>query len=259
MGSLHDTALNLYRLYLISGGMPESVQSMVSNNCDVIKYDQDIIKNIVSSYFKDMDKYVTNSSEALKIERVYNSIPFQLSNLSNKFQYSKVESGGKARDYETALDWLEASNIVNKSFSVSVPEIPLKGFIENDCFKLYVSDIGILNSLLEIKYSDILNDNLSLYKGSIVENYVANQLTYKGYSLYYWQSNGKAEVDFLLYNDDGIIPVEVKSGDNTQSKSLKIYIDKFNPKYAIRISTKDFGYDPNTKIKSVPLYATFLI
>ena len=124
---------------------------------------------------------------------------------------------------------------------------------------MYVSDIGILNSLLEIKYSDILNDNLSLYKGSIVENYVANQLTYKGYSLYYWQSNGKAEVDFLLYNDDGIIPVEVKSGDNTQSKSLKIYIDKFNPKYAIRISTKDFGYDPNTKIKSVPLYATFLI
>ena len=259
MGALHENALNLYRLYLISGGMPESVQSMVSNNCDVINYDQNIIKNIVSSYFKDMDKYVTNSSEALKIERVYNSIPFQLSNLSNKFQYSKVEGGGKSRDYETALDWLEASNIVNKSFSVSIPEIPLKGFINNDCFKLYLSDIGILNSLLEIKYSDILNDNLSLYKGSIVENYVANQLIYKGYSLYYWQSNGKAEIDFLIYNDDGIIPVEVKAGDNTQSKSLKIYNDKFNPKYAIRISTKDFGYDPNTKIKSVPLYAAFLI
>lgn len=259
MGALHDIAMNLYRIYLISGGMPESVQSMVSNNCDVIRYDSDIIKNIVSSYFKDMDKYVTNSGEALKIERVYNSIPFQLSNLSNKFQYSKIENGGKSRDYETALDWLDASNIVNKSFCVTLPEIPLKGFINNDIFKLYVSDIGILNSLLEIKYSDILSDNISLYKGSIVENYVANQFIYKGYSLYYWQSSGKAEVDFLIYNDDGVIPVEVKSGDNTQSKSLKIYMDKYSPKYAIRISSKDFGYNPDTKIKSVPLYATFLI
>lgn len=117
----------------------------------------------------------------------------------------------------------------------------------------------ILNSLLEIKVADILTNNISLYKGAITENYVANQLVCNGYSLYYWQSNGIAEIDILIYTKDGIIPVEVKAGDSVHSKSLNVYIDKFHPKYAIRISTKNFGYDAIKKIKSVPLYATFCI
>ena len=101
--------------------------------------------------------------------------------------------------------------------------------------------------------------NISLYKGVIVENFVANQLVCNGFDLYYYRSNNTSKVDFLLYTKDGIIPVEVKAGNATQSKSLKLYIEKFKPKYAIRISTKDFGYDPKTNIKSIPLYATFLI
>ena len=113
--------------------------------------------------------------------------------------------------------------------------------------------------MLEIKYSDIVLDNISLFKGAITENYVATQLVSNKISLYYWLSDGIAEVDFLLYNEDGIIPVEVKAADNTQSKSLKTYIENYNPKYAVRISTKNFGYDENSKIKSVPLYATFLV
>ena len=256
---LHEKALGYYRTYLITGGMPESIKSMVDTNGDYIRYDNTILKDILNSYFNDMDKYVTSLVEALKIRRIYNSLPSQLSNLSNKFQYSKIEKGARARDYETSLDWLEASNMVVRSKCVKNSEIPLEGFILEDTFKLYLSDVGILNSILKINIDDILTDNISLYKGIIAENYVANQLICNGFDLYYWKNNNKAEIDFLLYTSDGIIPVEVKAGNNTQAKSLNIYNEIYNPKYAIRISTKEFGYNPKTKIKSIPLYAVFLI
>lgn len=256
---IHEKALNLYRIYLITGGMPESVNNMVKTNGDYIKYDKTILTDIVSSYFKDMDKYVTNESEALRINRVYDSLPSQLSNVSNKFQYSNVSKDARAREYATAIDWLEASNMVLRCKAIKTPEIPLEGFVDVDTFKLYLSDVGILNNILKLNIEDILNDNISLYKGVIAENFVANQLVCNGFDLYYYRSNNTSEVDFLLYTKDGIIPVEVKAGNATQSKSLKLYIEKYKPKYAIRISTKDFGYDPKTNIKSIPLYATFLI
>lgn len=256
---IHEKALNYYRMYLITGGMPESVKSLVNNKKDILKYDETILKNIMDSYFKDMDKYVTSNNEALKIERIYYSIPSQLANESNKFQFSKVQSGAKSRDYLSSLDWLIASNMVTLSSLVSVPEIPLKGFVKEDVFKLYLNDVGILNHLLEIKASDILLDNLSLYKGVITENYVANQLETMGYSLYYWQSNGIAEVDFLLYTKEGIIPLEVKAADNVQSKSLHVYMEKYKPQKGIRVSLRNFGYDKDKKIKSVPLYAIFCL
>ena len=256
---IHHKALELYKMYLISGEMPESVQNLVSSDMDITKYDKNILRNIIDSYFKDMDKYVTNNAEALKIERTYRSIPSQLNNLSNKFQFSKIDKDAKSREYETALDWLEASNMVNKSYQVSVPEIPLRGFIKESYFKLFLNDIGILNNILELDYADIMMDNLSLYKGAIAENYVANQLLYNGYSLYYWQSNATSEVDFLIYTKEGNIPVEVKARDSVKSKSLNVYIDKFKPSYAIRISTRNFGYDRDKRIKSIPLYAVFCI
>lgn len=257
--TIHEKALNLYRIYLITGGMPESVNNMVKTNGDYIKYDKTILTDIVSSYFKDMDKYVTNESEALRINRVYDSLPSQLSNISNKFQYSNVSKDARAREYATAIDWLEASNMVLRCKAIKTPEIPLEGFVDVDTFKLYLSDVGILNNILKLNIEDILSDNISLYKGVIVENFVANQLVCNGFDLYYYRSNNTSEVDFLLYTKNGIIPVEVKAVNATQSKSLKLYIEKFKPKYAIRISTKDFGYDPKTNIKSIPLYATFLI
>lgn len=127
----------------------------------------------------------------------------------------------------------------------------------DDHFKLYLSDVGILLSLLQVKYNDVILDNLLQYKGNITENYVANQLLINNHNLMYWESGNQAEVDFILYTDDGLIPLEVKANNNTESKSLKIYMNRYNPKYAIRISTKNFGFENN--IKSIPLYAAFLI
>ena len=257
--SIHNKALSLYRTYLITGGMPESIQNMVDIKGDYINYDTTIVNDILESYFNDMNKYVTNDVEALRIKRLYNSLPSQLSNVSKKFQYSNISKDARARDYATSLDWLEASNMVIKCKCVKNPAIPLEGFVDDDTFKLYLSDIGVLNNILKIRVEDILTDNISLYKGIIAENYVANQLVCNGFDLYYWKSDATAEVDFLLYTKDGIIPVEVKSSDNTQSKSLGVYNNNYKPKYSIRISTKDFGYSEKNNIKSIPLYAVFMI
>lgn len=256
---VHKKALNLYRTYLITGGMPESVQNMVDIKGDYINYDISILNDILESYFNDMNKYVTNDVEALRIKRLYNSLPSQLSNVSKKFQYSNISKDARTRDYATSLDWLEASNMVIKCKCVKKPDIPLEGFVDDETFKLYLSDIGILNSILKIRVEDILTDNISLYKGIMVENYVANQLICNGFDLYYWKSAATAKTDFLLYTKDGIIPVEVKSGDNTQSKSLNVYNNTYKPKYSIRISTKNFGYNEKNNIKSIPLYAVFMI
>ena len=257
LDSLHEKALNYYRLYLYTGGMPEAVDNLVNISGDLTKYNKIILKNIIEAYFNDMDKYVISNSESLKIEKLYKSIPTQLANESKKFQYSKIEKNAKSRDYESAMDWLNAGNLIIKSFQIKEPLIPLEGFVKDNYFKIYLSDCGILRENLGILPIDILNDNLSLYKGVIAENFVATQLLSNGYSLYYWLSDGIAEVDFLLYNEDGIIPVEVKANNNIKSKSLKVYMDKYKPKYAIRLSQKNFGFMNN--IKSVPLYSIFCI
>ena len=259
MLSLHTKALKYYNSYLLTGGMPESVLNLININGDYIKYDKNIISNIIESYFDDMKKYIQTQTEALRIRALYESLPSQLSNSSHKFQYSKLNTGAKSRDYELPLDWLLSANMVQKVNCVKTIEKPLKGFEDNDTFKLFLSDIGILNNLLNISINDILNDNLKIYKGIITENYVANQLLANEIPLFYWKNKQNVEVDFLIETKDGIIPIEVKSSDNTQSKSLKIYNTLFEPPYAIRMSTKDFGYNSETKIKSVPLYATFLI
>ena len=122
---------------------------------------------------------------------------------------------------------------------------------------MFLSDVGILTALSEIRFNEILLNKPFLYKGILAENYVAQEFVQNNISLYYWKSNSDAEVDFVIYNDDGLIPIEVKSSDNVKSKSLSIYMQKFKPQYAIRISSKNFGFKNN--IKSVPLYAVFCI
>lgn len=255
--ALHDKLLNLYRLYLCVGGMPQAVQKIVDVNQNIFDFDKTIVKNIIESYLNDMNQYILNNTEKSRIEAIYKSIPSQLGNVSNKFQYTKINSNARSRDYETALQWLISSTMIYKCNLLKAIQIPPKAYADEEYFKLYISDVGLLTSLLEIQYNDILLDNNFLYKGNIAENYVAEQLVRNGVSLYYWKSNSDAEIDFILYNKDGLIPIEVKASDNITSKSLNSYIKKYNPKYSIRISAKNFGFENN--IKSIPLYAAFLI
>ena len=253
---LHNKLMELYNIYLIIGGLPASVANYLEKK-DMLIFDRNIIKFIISYYLKDMNKYVTDIFESTRIENIYNSIPSQLGNPSDKFQYSKIKSGARAREYESAINWLLSSKMVFKCSNIKKCEKPLKVFINNDVFKLYLSDVGILSYLLEISYKDLVFDEKFMYMGIIAENYVANELLRNGISLYYWNSGNKAEIDFVLNINDKIIPIEVKSSNNNQAKSLKVYIEKYNPNYSIRISSKNFGFENN--IKSVPLYAVFCI
>jgi hypothetical protein len=254
---LHNKLLDLYRLYLCVGGMPQAVQNIIDVKQNIFEFDKEIISNIIESYLNDMNQYILNNTEKSKIEAIYKSIPSQLGNVSNKFQYAKINSNARSRDYESAMQWLISSTMVYKCNLLKTIQIPPKAYCDEEYFKLYISDIGILTTLLEIQYNDILLDNDFLYKGNIAENYVAQTLVRNDISLYYWKSKSDAEIDFILYNKDGLIPIEVKSSDNITSKSLNSYIKQYNPKYSIRISTKNFGF--NNNIKSIPLYAAFLI
>ena len=136
-------------------------------------------------------------------------------------------------------------------------ETPLKGFVEEEKFKLYLSDTGILTEILEIARNKILLNDDFQYKGVIAENYVANELYANGHTLYYWAENQVAEIDFIIDTPEGVIPIEVKANENKKSRSLNYYMNTNKTELAIRISANNFGYANN--IKSIPLYATFCI
>ena len=255
--ALHEKYLKYYRLYLCVGGMPEAVNNLINNKLDILSFDKEILNSIVISYLADMTKYVSNKFESAKIERIYNTIPKQLLKENKKFMYSEIEKNARRRDYYMSLEWLISSNLVIPSYFVNKFEIPLKGYMDSDSFKLYLSDVGLLSSILNIPYNKLVLGDKMEYLGTIAENYVANELKSNGFDLYYYSLSRILEIDFLIESNEGVIPIEVKASDNVKSKSLNYYMEKYKAKYAIRISTKNFGFDNN--IKSVPLYATFVI
>lgn len=254
---LHEKALMFYKHYLIVGGMPEAINDYLENKQDIMKFNRDIVKMIVDMYISDMNKYTFNKSESVRIEKIYLSIPKELAKENKKFQYKLIEEGASKRKFATALDWLNSGGIIITCYSTEKVEIPLKVYLNNDVFKVYYSDVGILNSICDVGINDIISDTNFMFKGAIAENYVAQELNTLNIPLVYWKSRGDAEIDFLLTTPEGIIPIEVKAATRTQSKSLKVYMDKFQPKYGIRLSMKNFGYESN--IKSIPLYATFCL
>ncbi len=256
-GVMHEKLSNLYRMYLCVGGMPEVVQDFISGNMNILEINRTLTEDIIASYINDMNKYVENKFEATKNEAIYKSIPVQIGNKSNKFQYTKIEKNARRRDYESSMEWLLSSSMIYKCCKLNSINIPPEAYKDNDYFKIYMGDVGILNTMLKINTNEIYLDKPFLYKGDIAENYVANQLIFNNVSLYYWATASNSEIDFIIYNEDGIIPIEVKASDNTQSKSLNAYAKKYNPKYSIRVSSKNFGFE--NKIKSVPLYAAYLI
>lgn len=253
----HEEALLLYKRYLCVGGMPEAVKNFISNESDILKYDSNILSNIIDMYIADMNKYVKNSLETVKIEKVYKNIPVQLAKDKKTFKYNLIEANARKRMYEHPIEWLISSGMILSSNKIKKAEIPLKVYQDEEYFKLYLSDVGILVAMSEIRFNDLILDKPFSFRRAITENYVAQEFTANDISLYYWTYGRNAEVDFIIYNNDGIIPVEVKSGDNVRSTSLKFYINENKPKYSIRLSTRNFGFENN--IKSIPLYAAFCI
>lgn len=252
---IHKKALKLYNEYICIGGMPASILHYLERDKDISKYNDNILSMIIMSYLADMSKY-TENIESIRNNKIYNSIPVQLGKENKKFKYSLVEKSARAREYDSAMEWLISSNMLLKCQGIQTPKSPLKAYIENN-FKIYLSDIGLLRVLSKININEIITEKNILYKGVFIENSIAENLYSKYKELYYWSIDNMYEVDFLINLEGDIIPIEVKASDNTTSKSLNYYINRYKPKYSIRLSTKNFG--EANGIKSIPLYASFLI
>lgn len=252
---IHEKAMDLYKKYLVLGGMPQVINDFLNNEKNITHVNFGLQEQIITSYLADMNKY-TENSEGVKNSQIYNSIPKELARVNNTFKFSLVDESARKSRYESSLDWLLASNMVLKCDLTEKNESPLKAFVNSLKFKLYLGDVGLLRSLSNIEYNEILLDKNEMFRGVLTENFVACSLFPKSKELYYYNFD-KYEIDFLVKIDGEIIPIEVKSGRRTNSKSLNEYIKKYNPKYSIRISGKNFGFDNN--IKSVPLYAVFCI
>ena len=254
--ALHTTAMMLYRQYLIVGGMPECVlQFSQTKDYILIRHTQD---TILASYLNDMSKY-NNLNEIKKTRLTYDNITVQLSKKNTRFQYKLIKKGGRASEFENAIEWLCLSGIVSQVYKVEQIKKPLENYRDIDAFKIYVSDLGLLCAKKDLAPNDILYmvEELDDFKGGMAENYVNVQLTINGYRTYYWESKRGAEIDFIIQRNGQLIPIEVKSADNTRAKSLGIYMTTYNPAYAIKLSAKNFGFENNKKI--VPLYAAFCI
>ena len=246
----------LSNLILITGGMPCAVaEYLEKKDLDFVRIRQN---EILVLYTADMAKYTTRA-EQVKIAAIYDSIPSQLARENRKFQYSMVGSGARAVSHETGLDWLKNSGLVLKCEKTREGKIPLKNYSDMLSYKVYMSDTGLLNAKSAVPKNIVLTGTGfgGEAKGAMTENYVAQELAFNGHALYYWESGGKAEIDFLLQSSEGVIPVEVKAAENVQAKSLKEFIKRYSPPYSIRISAKNFGFE--NSIKSVPLYAVFCI
>lgn len=252
---IHELCLKLYRTYLVVGGMPEVVQTYLTEGKTIAAIDVQTM--ILESYERDMTKYADNSLSN-KIISAFDSIPVQLAKDNQKFQYKVISKGGSSSIFGEAILWLKNSGIVNQVNKVT-PELPLEMHKDLTSFKLYMSDVGLfVNKAKYPLYQIDLNTQPTMISmGPLTEHYVANELKVNGYELYYWESNGKAELDFLIQKNTDIVPIEVKTSVHTKSRSLDIYMKNYNPNYAIRISEKNFGLENN--IKSVPLYAVFCI
>ena len=252
----HEQALELLNIYLLIGGMPAVVLDY-SNEKSFINASK-TQSNILTAYLADMAKYTT-ATEAVKVRTAFESIPAQLAKENKKFQYKLLKKGASASHFGVALDWLASAGIVYKCARVSHGLVPLSGYLDLSAFKLYMADIGLLaqNAGITMESLLVIDQKQSIFKGAIIENYVAQALCSNGYPIHYWESQSIAEVDFVV-NINGLpIPIEVKSSINVKSRSLSVYVAKYKPAYSIRVSSRNFGLENN--IKAVPLYAAFMI
>ncbi|MFA6074903.1 MAG: AAA family ATPase [Negativicutes bacterium] len=254
--ALHVHLLEVLREYLLIGGMPAVVKEYLIAK-DYQKA-ADIQRWILSSYVVDMTKYAT-ASESAKIRAAFATLPMQLAKDNQKFQYKLIKKGASATHFGVAIDWLESSGVVIKCRKVNSGYTPLSMYTDMSAFKLFPADVGLFCSMAGILLADVVgvNDNTGKTRGILAECYVAQCLSASGAQLYYWESDGIAEIDFVIVDNGMAIPLEVKSSVNTRARSLEVYRKRYNPGYVIRISEKNFGFDNG--IFSIPLYAAFLV
>lgn len=253
--SLHSKFLDYYYHYLAIGGMPHVVKEYIEKRD--FNFVLALQKNINDAYVADMAKYAT-PDETSRIMAAFNTIPAQLAKENRKFQYKLIKTGARAHEFKSALDWLHASGVAHKCVKVTEGKFPVQLYSESGAFKIYLSDNGLLCSKFGIAPHFLILGNriIDNIKGALTETFVMNSLVANNFQPYYWESQGKAEVDFVVQMNDGnVIPIEVKSSENVRSKSLKQFIDKYKPAYSVRVSTKNFGFESG--IKSIPLYALY--
>ena len=254
--AIHMQAMELYKQYLIVGGMPAVVAEFVETKS--LLTSTEIQGRILNEYIADMAKYATPAT-SVKIRACYNSIPAQLAKENKKFQYKIVQKGGTATLFGESIEWLNSAGIILKCQKTDHGYMPIAAYTDPGDFKLYMSDIGMLTMKSGMAQQTIMSPMAEEngFMGVMSENYVAQALVCNGFPLYYWKNENTAELDFVLQLEGKVIPVEVKKGLRTKSVSMTMFVKKYSCPYSIRISGKNFGFE--NQIKSVPLYAVFCI
>lgn len=243
----------LLKQYCYVGGMPEIVQDFVENKD--FESVRNLQKEILSAYEEDFTKHIPTNTVA-KIRLLWKSIPAQLSKENKKFIYGAAKEGARARDFEAALSWLINSGLVYRVNKITKPDLPITAYEDFNSFKLFVLDVGLLGAMTDLQADTIIDGNriFEEFKGAIAEQYVLQQFkTIKDLPVFYWSNEtSRAEIDFVIQIKSDVVPVEVKAERNLQAKSLKVYMEKFKPNYAIRTSMADYKKTDN--LIDLPLY-----
>jgi predicted AAA+ superfamily ATPase len=253
--AMHERMMELFREHIVVGGMPRAVDEFVTthNFANVLK----IQEGIIHDYTDDIAKYAEGAEKA-KARACFLSIPKHLSKDYKKFQYSIVERGGTARKFGGSLMWLYDAGIINFCYNLSIPELPLEGSARSDSFKVYMRDTGLLMAMLEEgSQTDVMDGNLGIYKGAVYENIIADIFGKSGKKLYYFERDGKLEIDFFIRRNKTATAVEVKSADNTRAKSMDAVFHQYGVKHGIKLSAKNVGGTEN--FDSLPLYMAMFL
>lgn len=249
----------LFLDYCILGGMPAVVRQYIETNS--FSNTLEIQNQIRLDYEEDIRKYA-QGLEQTKIASVYRNIPVQLAKENKKFQYNKLGKNARSREYTGCIDWLKDAGVISICYCLHFPELPLKGNYDENKFKLYYPDTGLLISTLDEEAQDDLraNKNLGIYKGALYENFVAEAFLKQGLGLYYYKKeNATLEEDFFVRTKDALIPVEVKANKNS-SKSLNQLISNKNYSdihYGIKLGDSNIGFENN--IYTFPYFCAFLL
>ncbi|MDE3975738.1 AAA family ATPase [Glaesserella parasuis] len=253
ISAMKSRYIELLRQYYFIGGMPEAVKVFIeTQNFNAVRQVQ---KNLLTTYEQDFSKHIRDGQTVQKVRSIWHSIPEQLAKENKKFIYANLQKGARSKDYEIALQWLKDSGLVHSVPRIKKPHLPLSAYQDN-AFKLYGLDIGLLSAQSHLDASVLLDSSriFSEFKGALTEQYVLQQLiANQNNPVFYWATEkGTAEVDFVVQQKQAVIPIEVKAEENLKAKSLKVYVEQFQPERAFRFSMAD--YREQDWLVNVPLY-----